>query len=238
MAIVRCTAIINHVSGEDADASRNVWHFTTSTGTTISGGDAAVIGGKVGDFYNSIAALLSPAVSRAANGCRVEVATVNQASAGPEDDTVSALVGTVPFQLFGAAAAATPLPNETAACLSFAGAQDEVPEESGLIRPRSRRRGRVFLGPFNTSVIEAGTNGEPRMKATSIATILDAYEALSGDDDAGTTNFRHVVYSRAAASTRVVDEAWMDVEFDNVRRRSASTPQVRIARAIAQPPFA
>lgn len=124
------------------------------------------------------------------------------------------------------------LPSEVALCMSFRGdyglaleeAADDADADSAPERPRSRRRGRIFEGPFGTDAIAVGTPGRPH--ANLIAALVDYGDRLA---DIGTQGFafgldlRWVVksgaYVGAAVTTHDVSSVWVDNEWDTQRRR-------------------
>lgn len=232
MSILRATVVINKKSGVPKDAARNVWHFSVP-----GGGEAGAleVAPALAAFYAAISGYYSPAVASAASAHRVEVAEVTSTGPGPDDDVLSSLLLTQAFTMSPAAASGTNvLPNEVAVALSFRGDVSGVPEESGITRPRSRRRGRVFLGPFATTVTDwAGPTNEPRVAATFREAVLDQYDALITALAAADAANRHVVYSRANNLGYNVESVSIDSEFDTIRRRGRK-PQLRMTRAIAQ----
>lgn len=108
---------------------------------------------------------------------------------------------------FTAAPTGNPLPPEVAKCLSFQGVA-----VSGV--PQARRRGRVYLGPFNTSTL--GTNGRPTTALTD--DIRDDAQVLLTASKAATTWF-WTVWSDTLGTGVEVDNGWVDDEWDTMRSR-------------------
>jgi hypothetical protein len=230
MPILRGTAIIEKVSGIDADASVNVWHFETVL--EPSPADIQAVGDGLIAFYQGAQSLFPNNVASGVDAHRIEIARVLPGAAGEADDTVSALIGTRIFQM--QTGAAFSLPNEVAACLSFRASIDGFAEESGLIRPRARRRGRVFIGPLDLDTLAAiAPNNEPRFSVTSRETMLDAYDALTTATAAASANLRHGVYSRTNGDIEPVVQVSVDSEFDTMRSRGRR-PENRMSRAVTQ----
>lgn len=100
------------------------------------------------------------------------------------------------------------MPAEIALVVSFQGVQ-----VSGL--PQARRRGRVFLGPFATSILDDST-GRPDSTAMSLldtaaSNLLVASGLASG--------WNWTVWSTTNGSNTEVDNGWIDNSFDTIRAR-------------------
>lgn len=215
MAICRATVVLNKRSGVPKDASRNVWHFDADG---VDPDETKVANGLI-TFYQGIQGLLAPSIDSAANAHRVELAYVDEGVQGEEDDVVSSLIGTSSFTL-GVMTTEPVLPNEAAMTLSFRGTIAGVPEEQGIQRPRSRRRGRVYLGPLNAAVLEkTTTTQEPRFTVAARETVLDAYDAAHAVWAFGSNQPRHAVYSRVNGELYHVLQVSVDNEPDVIRSR-------------------
>ena len=115
-----------------------------------------------------------------------------------------------PFTLPGASATGG-LPCELAVCLSYA-----ADPFSGI--PPSSRRGRMYLGPFDTTALAAGTASAPATVNTSMLGTIAAEAALLQVP----LNEEDVVwaqYSDKLGLTNPVTSAWLDNEWDIQRRR-------------------
>lgn len=231
MAILRATAVLNKKSGVARDAARNVWHF--SLPGPFSDTQVGQVGTALGAFYTGRQTFLGNSLAGTALAHRIELADVNEGGAGESDDVISPLRGTTTFTI--TPDTSDPLPNEVAACLSFSGDLSGVLEEDGLIRPRARRRGRVFLGPLASTVNQPvnTTNREPMVSDAFKENVLDGYDLLLNALIGVDTNLRHIIYSRTEAVGRVVTRAWVNDEFDTVRRRG-TRPRDRMERAVVQ----
>lgn len=235
MAIMRCTAVLSSRTGLIEDQVRNVWHFET-LGDFFTEPHAVDIAESVMQFYRSLAQRLSPVIRRDPGSVAVEVARVEPGNPGESDDSVTKLIGRiVNGDTFGSTNTGIPLPSEAAVAMSFAGNLVGVPEESlgGLIRPAARRRGRLFLGPWNAGQVASDpSSGRPIVEATLRTAILTNYASLinsvnGAGQDAG--KVRHVVYSRASGLVFPVQEVSVDDAFDTQRRRG----EARVARQSA-----
>ena len=112
----------------------------------------------------------------------------------------------------------TGFPNEVAACLSYHAAK-----LSGAIQ--ARRRGRIYLGPLNTSTGSITPTGDSRPNATFRAAVLSAagYAALQLAA-AGAT---WAVYSPTANTAVKIDVFSIDDAFDTQRRRGMAATTVQ-----------
>lgn len=132
----------------------------------------------------------------------------------------------------GAAVGADSLPGEVAVCLSF-----QAANISGV--PQARRRGRLYLGPLNETMLGAPANGEVRPTAGIMTAIADWGLTLTPAGGVGLAEFRHAVYSprsQAAgatleSATALVTRYWVDDAFDIQRRRGAA-PTSRTERLV------
>ena len=84
---------------------------------------------------------------------------------------------------------------------------------AGTNRPRNR--GRVYLGPWNTSAATTGTADESAVAADLRAAIADRCKMLSTTSQ----NITWVVLSKADSMAKIVTAGWVDDAFDIQRRR-------------------
>lgn len=105
------------------------------------------------------------------------------------------------------APAGTALPEELSVALSFQGTR-----QAGF--PQARRRGRIYLGTFNTSVF---TGNRPATTFTNA--MVAAAQALKGSVTAAGAGFGWVVWSSADGAAVPVNNGWIDNAFDVQRRR-------------------
>jgi hypothetical protein len=80
--------------------------------------------------------------------------------------------------------------------------------------PQSRRRGRIYFGPFRTS----GLNTQGRPAAGLITSLVNAGDALLAASDAA-ANWQWVIWSPTTGLEVGVANGWVDDEFDTQRRR-------------------
>lgn len=103
--------------------------------------------------------------------------------------------------------AGQPMPEEVAYCLSFSAQQ-----VSGV--NMARRRGRVFLGPFNAGAL--GSDGRPAPE------VRDAVRGGAGTllaDSLSAPEWTWQVWSSADNAGREVQSGWVDNAWDTQRRR-------------------
>ena len=108
----------------------------------------------------------------------------------------------------------TPLPSELSVVLSYHGAFLDIPEHGPGTRPRSRHRGRIYIGPMATSAMgqDATTH-----RATIVQMVRDtitsaALQLLSAEPSWS-------VWSRKDAALRTVVGGWCDDAWDIRRSR-------------------
>lgn len=215
------------VGGLPEDIVENVFHL----GYTASSGDLQDAAEAVEAFYNdvatgattSIAEKLSTSLSRTADACAVNVYV--QADLTGVTPTGSPTV-IHPFTL-GAADNTEPLPEEVATVISYHG-DLSVPVQQvnpspppAFIRPQSRRRGRLYIGPLAQSTgSDTGARFRPLatwMEDLGLA-LLDlhtAFGALAGDGYFG-------VWSKADAEVYELEGGWVDDAWDTQRRRGVA----------------
>jgi hypothetical protein len=112
------------------------------------------------------------------------------------------------------------MPSEVAICVSFHGSEAGLSEavggtgstHKGGTRPAARVRGRFYLGPFNTTVLAAGTT----MSLIPDQVLTDVSKACGALRTACPS---WAVWSRKNGSTVIVDGGHVDNEWDTVRRR-------------------
>jgi hypothetical protein len=103
------------------------------------------------------------------------------------------------------------VPNEVALCLSF-----QAEQVSGV--NQARRRGRVFLGPFNASALGASGVAEDARPA---GILLDDVEIMA-EEILASTNGQWAVHSTLSSVLLPVDNGWIDNAWDTQRRRGVT----------------
>lgn len=210
MARIRAVVTMPYTTALPEDVVVNTFHFLTGN-SPASPGELTDIMAILRNAYNadlagagsSVAAALSNLVSRAANAATVEC--FDLADAEPRL-AVSSLAWTV-----DASSGATASPSEVALCMSF-----QAAPISGV--PQARRRGRVFLGPFNGNVLSLTTPGRP--SAALIASVVGMGGQLLADSI--TEDVPWCVYSRVGDAMAAVTDGWCDNAWDTQRRRGVA----------------
>lgn len=240
MPITRATVTMNKQSQVAADAVVNVWHFQHLLDLDQSHANKLIFG--LTGFYERLSVHLGNSISRGSIST-VQLSTLTPAGEGPGDDSSSVVQWASNWGLLTVGAGTVPLPAEVAICLSFRGDTEGIPEEQGATRPASRRKGRVFIGPWqanSSTLTEEATTFRPRVAAALMTAILNSYEtsvtfwnAINGTF--GTVDrIRHIVYSPTSSLVHTVVSASVDDAFDTVRSRGEPAVFSSV-RAINQP---
>lgn len=234
MALIRATVKLNMRSGVEKDAAINVWHFE-NTSVSITQPDAVDFRVAFAAFYSAFATYLGHSMSRVANAHEITFAEVDRGAPGVADDVVSRVLWTELFTLTGTSSGTTSLPSECALALSFRGDITGFPEESGSTRPAARKRGRSFLGPWNTSAaLTDASTGVVSFDPAKADIVLDAYtDFIAAINAFDPTPHNHVVYSPRNGSSAKVTQAHIDMAFDTMRSRGIDSTS-RDTRAITQ----
>lgn len=233
MAITRATVSLHNVNEIEGDAAVNVWHFLHAA--ALDQTHATKLAVALHTFYNQWAPYMSACVSRPLGdtGWVISMSNLTMGSAGPDDDVVTPMLFNDSYVLAQPTASFDMYPNEVACCLSFRGDVDGVPEESGTTRPRARRRGRVYLGPFQSNAGVNASDGGSRPSSTFRDIVMDAYVAMLSTLSSAAPVINHVIYSPTTAIAHVVKEAWIDDAWDTVRSRGLD-PVSRDQRTVSQ----
>jgi hypothetical protein len=192
-------------TGETADT--NVTSFAFTKTGTLDSGDASYVAGHLTTFWNAVrtsGALLG----RAQNAHVIKIYNaVTTTPNYPLDERT--------FNLTTAPGAIT-LPLEVQLCISYA-------NDSATIVPRSRRRGRIYIGGQNVA------NNAVGRPITALQTNLaqnfrDLVEAFDTDPE-----FELGIWSRANGSIYPIERVYVDNEWDTMRSRGGkSTSRVTL----------
>lgn len=201
----RFVVALNSVSNVAEDASINTWH--------VAGADLATnvvdIGDALTTFYNTFGGRLASTVNRTGSPHTITVYDLNDV-----EPRVPLIIGT--FSIDTAAGDSQNLPSEVAMCLSLSG------ETIGGVN-MARRRGRVYLGPWNESMSGNGDDEPARPASIYTDVIAEAATDLL-DEVAGLTGGPLIsVYSRADSTLRPVEHGWIDNAWDTQRRRGVDS---------------
>lgn len=226
MPLARSTVTFESRTGLPEDRIVNSFHFGTSGGA-VTGDDHDEIVANLNEFYNGDPAGTPTPMSGyfSSNLSR----TVNPVVETYQVDPVTGLSGSPLF--VGAlsnlqANASQPLPSEVALCVTWKADYEAVVERvplppegpAGDLRPRARRRGRTYLGPWSVDALGTGANNVPTINSFLHETVQDRAAVFLGPiwDGSGVVP---VIYSRVNQSYLEIAEGWVDNAWDTQRRR-------------------
>lgn len=227
--VIKAVVELGRTSGIAADAINNDFYFYNPTSSVIPSTLADDLRTVLVNTYNNvhspstvdIASLLSTVLSRTTNKCSIKF----YEHALP--DTWPWLWGS-PFATrswtLDPAGAGNNLPSETALVLTYHADLTDVPETEtnpspppAFIRPASRRRGRLYFGPFTTGALsQASPNFEPFPNTNLVGALCDGAKYLADNAPAG---WEWHVFSGADSDLYLVDGGFVDNAFDSQRRR-------------------
>ena len=235
MGSLKTVVTLGAASGLTEDNVVNT--FAVETPNAASGADHGVIAAAFASLYNATAPgatmelrnYLGPQISRAANACSVDLYDIDGKLGGQPHGSP---IFSVPFTL-GAGMNQDALPEECALCVTLRGqgwenALVEIPDDAdadtGKERPKQRRTGRFFLGPFISSV-NGVTNGRSHPSAAMTANVRAAVLELADALVTGAGSYLAVWSKQDSALYRVThvetDDAW------DTQRRRGRAPTVR-----------
>lgn len=214
MAVYQARVVIPYKSGIPQDVVVNTMCFE------VDGDPGIAAVSLILDFYNtavpatsgSIADLLHAYLDRSVDACRIEFYEVNLATGD-----VGSPLAVVPWTLLGDPDENN-LPLEVAICTSFAAAP-------GVGTSPGTRKGRIYLGPFNQTVVTAGDDDPTRPDSDALAIIQTATQRMVTNAAAGDITF--VVWSRKDNAAYEIVRGWVDNAFDTQRRRGVE-PSSRV----------
>lgn len=201
----RVVVTLNSTSNVPQDAAVNVWHFS---GVTDPADLDTIVNGLI-DFYDGWDQILASTVKRDADAHTVTAYDLNDPEPRPP-------LGVQPFTLGSSPTSSQNLPAEVACCLSFA-------SETVAGANMKRRRGRVYLGPFNDAY--SGNEDDEPARPASIYTalIIDAAETFLSDVWAIGSGVYPAIFSRADNTLYSINRGWVDNAFDTQRRRGVES---------------
>lgn len=214
MPLTRAVVSFASQTGLPEDAMQNVWHFETLAGQTLA--DRAAIDTALTAFYTGdpagavlpLVAWISGSVLKSSPDVTITFYEVDPATgiAGSPKE-VRELSDFTP-------AGAVTLPTEVSVCVSFhadlTGFDESQPEAptgpAGDVHPRARRRGRIFVGGFNSSA-SAVLDGRCVVATGVISTLVDRATDLLNSNTLSTalwigTSTRSVGVARRARCAR------------------------------------
>src|SRR5688500_10439566 len=206
MSIIRAQVRLPWTTNLPEDVTVNTFHFLT-TSTPFTQAELDDIEDNLISFWtfssgvagDQLDGFLSNLVSRVALAASITMYDMSQAEPRvPIRETNFTL---------GPADVGSTLPPEVALCLSF-----QAVQTPGI--PQARRRGRVFLGPWNGNYV--GATGRPN---TAVLNAIAAAGNYLLDNLIATSPVRWAVYSPTLGTAAEVTDGWCDDEWDTVRSR-------------------
>lgn len=203
MALIRAQVRLSYFSGLPEDVVTNTLYFITG-GVPATPAELDDIAARIESAYSEWGPWLGAPLRRGTDLSEIRMYDM----ADPEPRVpVYTHVWTLP-----AASAATCLPLECSAVLSFHAAYT-----SGV--PNARRRGRIYLGPLIASASASGTASTFPQVVSTLVTDIVAGAVLLGTDVTEVVTWAQ--YSPTTGLASPVEGGWVDNEFDTQRRREA-----------------
>lgn len=224
MGVAHATVTLNHKSNLPRDAVVNTFTFLTPGGD-VAFADQQAIRVALDRFYtgiseenvNSLSKYMGYQLSRTV----APVLRIYDVTAKLNGDPAGSPIYVTPMAQLQTELDSNPLPTEM--CLAMSFRSDYGPDVEFLPgqRPRSRDRGRIFLGPFQQGEVVVGSGSRPVPSTTLVNVINNCGHALMTDP---TVDW--VVWSRAKASVASVIEVSVDDAWD-VQRSRGERPAAR-----------
>lgn len=231
--LIKAVVELQRTSGISADTVNNDWYFLDADNNEVTAGDADDLRTAIVAWFNTIhapgttdiASSISTTISRAANAHTINFYSVESPPTYPFQWGSPKQVRS--FTLDAALGGSNNIPGEVALVMTYHGDLTDIPETEtnptpppATIRPASRRRGRIFWGPFNTQVLsQQAPDNEPFPNVLISNAIIGAG---TGFQAALPVGIDWVVHSEAAQEAFVVTGGWVDNAFDSQRRRGNS----------------
>jgi hypothetical protein len=228
MTILKAQVTLPYRTGLPEDVIVNTFAFST-TGDFAPPGSAQAVANALVTFYGAIDVYLGDMLSNVANAGKIRVYDLTSTAPGPDDDVLGSPEVT---QDLTVVTGTSSLPPEVAVCLSYNAVLTDVPEEDGVTRPASRRRGRVFIGPLAQNTIDQDSSRRAMVTPALMTALLDAADAMQATLAATLPDaIIHAVYSPTDNIARPVVQYFIDNAFDTMRGRGLSRT-VRSTRVV------
>lgn len=183
---------INMTTGVNEDAVVNTYYFSGAN----AGLDVPVIELLIKNFYDDLVTIYSADV--ALSGHQLKIYNL--------DDTPPRAPLSITTYNFPATPSGASLPHEVAICMSY-----QATPQSGI--PQARRRGRVYLGPLDTTFVMNGGYASAGLTDT-VKVATETFHAA-----AAATSVVWSVYSPTDQDLYEIDNGWVNNDFDTQRRR-------------------
>lgn len=195
MPFYLATVTLATTSGIAADKVENTYAFSGSN----AGTDVVAIDGLLSDLYDDLAGTYSQIVS----GTGHEISIVNLDDPQPRYPIYIAIYA-FPSTPTGASTA-----RELAICSSF-----QADRQSGI--PQARRRGRVYIGPIDSALLDSTGMLTP----TAVNNVVAAFDTFW--TAAASSAVVWSVYSRVDQDLYAISNGWVDNAPDVQRRRGTA----------------
>lgn len=205
MAIYRAVVTLPFFSLDTKDVATNTFHFSSVADLDNTALAAATV--RIEAFYAAIDGFLSPVI--VSNGCTIK--WFNLADPEPRIPVL-----TLPLYTFSLGT--TGIAEENAVCLSYL-----ATPASGA--PAGRRRGRIWIGPLNsTAIAPANSSTFTRVSSTMITALAAAGAALADQSEPAAWS----IFSTTDQVARKIVTGYVDNAMDTMRSRG----RVATARTI------
>lgn len=212
MATVHVVVRIPHRSGLLEDQANHTFNFITATADEETYDE---IVGCLNRFYFIAHSPITENLQRWFSPCVLRGSPMTYDFYLPTASGTGSPVYSAPSNNLGAETVGdNPLPSEVSTVLSYRADYSGVPEFGSGVRPRARRRGRLFFGPLVTAASAEGTFQRAVVNSILQDTLVAAAEALILE-----TVATWAVWSRTDDTFREVVAAQVDNAFDIQRRR-------------------
>jgi hypothetical protein len=234
MANYRHVISLARTSNIDEDRMQFTIH-TRDALQAPTGGSAGQGAAPIVTFAQSVAPYWNEnVISEAANAHLVKSYGLQIGQPGELDDITGSPLAVTSFTTASIATGiGGALPAETACVISLGASPEQVQEQIGPIRPRARRRGRIYI-PFlhNDGANVEFVGGEMRVTSAARNFLLGRVVTLASQLNAA--GHELVVYSRKDGVVRPVTTASVDNALDTVRSRG-SRATAKSVGAVTQP---
>src|SRR5580658_2383011 len=247
--VYHCRVIFPDGNTLEDTASIGLTFWATGTGGTL---DHNAITTLISDYFNNVGVTRAPcyylsgAISRAAAGCSIEYYDV---TANLNGATLGSPVFTDTWTLGSGESGAPELPSECAVCVGYRAAYGSDPEKgasgaipstdqaidegapathTGIIKPRSRDRGRFYFGPLGAGALKSltlpGAGWANWVDLTCSSDLNAANQVLMTTQNlAAADQYNMVVWSRRAAAVKPIVYQYVDEGIASQRRRGDTT---------------
>jgi hypothetical protein len=237
------TVTLTHKSGFAEDSFVNTFAIRRPTviGTTPSLGDIST---ALANFYNGsdagtspLSSLLGPGISRAPSACPIRIYDIT----GKLDGSPHGSPIFVDAMTLGLNEQSSAMPEETSLVLTTRGlnweqaaveSADGPDAGTAVDRPRQRRSGRIYVGPFTGQAMSVVDSKARPGQITQDAVLTSGVRLKLALRDRASGPYRWSVWSRKDAQLYEIEDVQVDNAWDTQRRRGPD-PTVRVTAPVA-----